>query len=68
MPGIADGVRADKAKFYWRLGDYRANYDYDQDLLAAPEYRSKHLSIADYQRIVDDEYRHKCRYQRAEVY
>jgi hypothetical protein len=51
MPGIAAGVRADKAKFYWHLGDFRANYDFDQDLLAAPEYRNKHLAIADYQRI-----------------
>ena len=51
MPGIAEGVRADKAQFYWHLGDYRANYDFDQDLLAGPEYRSQHLSIADYQRI-----------------
>ena len=48
MPGIAAGVFADQAKFYWHLGDYRANYDFDQDLLAAPEYRGKHLSIADY--------------------
>jgi hypothetical protein len=51
MPGIAEGVRADKAQFYWHSGDYRANYDFDQDLLAGPEYRSRHLSIADYQRI-----------------
>jgi Calcineurin-like phosphoesterase len=51
MPGIAAGVRADKARFYWHLGDYRANYDFDQDLLATPEYRGKHLSITDYQRI-----------------
>jgi len=51
MPGIAVGVRADGAKFYWHLGDFRANYDFDQDLLAAPEYRGKHLAISDYQRI-----------------
>ena len=51
MPGIAAGVRTDGAKFYWHLGDFRANYDFDQDLLAAPEYRDKHLAIADYQRI-----------------
>jgi hypothetical protein len=51
MPGIAVGVRADKAKFYWHLGDYRANSDFDQDLLAAPEYRDKHLAIVDYQQI-----------------
>jgi len=40
MPGIAEGVRADKAQFYWHLGDYRANYDFDQDLLASSEYRN----------------------------
>ena len=51
MPGIAAGVRADHAKFYWHLGDFRANYDFDQDLLAEPEFRGKHLAIADYQRI-----------------
>lgn len=51
MPGIAAGVRKDGAKFYWHLGDFRATYDFDQDLLASPEYRDKHLAIADYQRI-----------------
>src|SRR5882724_10296983 len=51
MPGIAEGVRADKAQSYWHLGDYRATYDFDQDLLAGPAYRGKHLSIADYHRI-----------------
>ena len=51
MPGIAAGVRTDGAAFYWHLGDFRANYDFDQDLLAASEYRDKHLAIADYQRI-----------------
>jgi len=50
MGGIAEGVREDGAKFYWHLGDFRANYDFDQDLLASPEYRGKHLTIADYQR------------------
>ena len=51
MGGIAAGVRADGAKFYWHLGDFRASSDFDQDLLAAPEYRGKHLSISEYQRI-----------------
>lgn len=51
MPGIAAGVRTDGAAFYWHLGDFRANYDFDQDLLAASEYRDKHLAISDYQRI-----------------
>lgn len=51
MPGIAAGVRADNAQLCWHLGDYRANYDFDQDLLAAAEYRGKHLAIADYQQL-----------------
>jgi hypothetical protein len=51
MPGIAAGVRTDGARFYWHLGDFRATYDFDQDMLAAPEYRDKHLAIADYLRI-----------------
>jgi len=51
MPGIAARVRTAGAKFYWHLGDFRANYDFDQDLLAASEYRDKDLAIADYQRI-----------------
>jgi hypothetical protein len=51
MPGIAAGVRSDGARFYWHLGDFRANYDFDQDLLSSTEYKNKHLSIFDYQRI-----------------
>jgi hypothetical protein len=34
MPTIADNVRADRAAFYWHLGDYRAIYDFDQDIKA----------------------------------
>src|SRR5207248_5575495 len=56
MPGIAAGVHAEGAKFYWHLGDFRANYDFDQDLLSAPEYRGKHLAIGDYQRIEWDDF------------
>jgi hypothetical protein len=51
MGGIAEGVRASGAKFYWHLGDFRAMYDFDEDMLSAPEYRNRHLSISDYQRI-----------------
>ena len=56
MPAIAAGVRADGVKFYWHLGDFRASYDFDQDLLAAPEYRGKHPTISDYQRIEWDDF------------
>ena len=51
MPAIAAGVHKDDARFYWHLGDFRATYDFDQDILAAPEYRAKRPAIADYQRI-----------------
>ena len=51
MPAIAAGVRSDNAKFYWHLGDFCAIYDFDQDLLATPENRDKHLAKADYQRL-----------------
>ena len=39
MPGIAAGVRKGGATFYWHLGDFRASEDFDEDLLAASEYR-----------------------------
>ena len=31
MPAIAKGALADKAEFYWHLGDFRAIYRFDQD-------------------------------------
>jgi hypothetical protein len=34
MPAIARGAKKDGAKFYWHLGDLRAIYTFDQDLLA----------------------------------
>ena len=49
MPGIAEGVRADKAQFYWHLGDYRATYDFKEIRPAnipaqtVERYRSKQL-------------------------
>lgn len=46
MPAIARQVRSDNASFYWHLGDFRAFYDFDQDMLA--ENHGK-LSIAEYQ-------------------
>ena len=51
MAGVAQGVRNDHAQFYWHLGDFRATYDFDQDMLASPEYSTKHLAIAEYQRV-----------------
>lgn len=34
VPAIAAGARKDGAKFYWHLGDLRATYTFDQDMLA----------------------------------
>lgn len=46
MPLIAKRVVADKAAFYWHLGDFRALYDFDQDMVAA---RHGKLTVNDYQ-------------------
>lgn len=35
MPAIAAGVKGDGAAFYWHLGDYRALYKLDEDMVAA---------------------------------
>lgn len=47
VPEIAKGVHRDRASFYWHLGDFRALYDFDQDMLAANHQK---LSIADYEK------------------
>lgn len=33
MPAIAAGVRASGAEFYWHLGDFRAIYEFDEDIV-----------------------------------
>ena len=33
MPAIASGVRRDGAQFYWHLGDFRAIYMFDEDIV-----------------------------------
>ena len=33
MPAIARGVRRDRAEFYWDLGDFRAMYTFDEDIV-----------------------------------
>ena len=51
MPAIASGVLASRSDFYWHLGDFRAIYTFDEDMvppakLALP---TKPLSIIDYE-------------------
>ncbi|MEO8725085.1 MAG: hypothetical protein ABI383_03085, partial [Acidobacteriaceae bacterium] len=48
MPAIANGVRADHAAFYWHLGDFRALYDFDEDLEAARKISGKPLTVTEY--------------------
>jgi hypothetical protein len=36
MPAIASGVRRDSAEFYWHLGDFRAIYKFDEDIVPPP--------------------------------
>jgi hypothetical protein len=33
MPAIAKAASAEEAQFYWHLGDFRALYDFDRDML-----------------------------------
>lgn len=49
MPAIAAGVKADRADFYWHLGDFRAIYTFDEDIEHQPEHLKKPLTISDYE-------------------
>jgi hypothetical protein len=48
MPAIAAGVHKDAASFYWHLGDFRAIYNFDEDMQHEPEHIAKPLNIAGY--------------------
>jgi hypothetical protein len=58
MPAVAAGAASAGAKFYWHLGDFRALYDFDQDLLAQRRAAGAPatLPITDYQRIAWDDF------------
>jgi hypothetical protein len=50
MPAIAAGVRANGAEFYWHLGDFRAIYTFDEDMVPPAKLNlpSEPLFISDY--------------------
>src|SRR5579863_9866958 len=50
MPAIASSVLKSGASFYWHLGDFRAIYDFDEDMVPPAGLRLKtpHVTIADY--------------------
>jgi hypothetical protein len=56
MPGIAAGTKLDGASFYWHLGDLRAIYDFDQDMVQATKMAGKHLTIMDYENSAWDDF------------
>jgi Calcineurin-like phosphoesterase len=58
MPAVAAGATSAGAAFYWHLGDFRALYDFDQDLLAARRAagETRPLAISDYQRAAWDDF------------
>ena len=49
MPAIAAGAKTDAAAFYWHLGDLRAIYDFDQDMVQAAKVAGKPLTIIAYE-------------------
>jgi hypothetical protein len=51
MPAIAAGVARDGAGFYWHLGDFRAIYAFDEDLVPPPSLgvAMKPLNISGYE-------------------
>ena len=56
MPGIAAGVKQSGAAFYWHLGDFRKNSDFDEDIQHQPEHLARPLSISAYQQTVWDDF------------
>lgn len=50
MPAIASAVLQSDAQFYWHLGDLRAIYDFDEDMVPPEKLGigAPHLTIADY--------------------
>jgi 3',5'-cyclic AMP phosphodiesterase CpdA len=51
MPAVAQGVRQSQAEFYWHLGDFRAIYTFDEDMVPPTQLGppSKPLNIIQYE-------------------
>jgi Calcineurin-like phosphoesterase len=50
MPAIAAGADADHARFYWHLGDLRAGYNFDQDMVQEARQKGNDLEVLTYLR------------------
>jgi hypothetical protein len=49
MPMIAADVLKHHPQFYWQLGDFRAIYTFDEDILHQPEHLGHPMTILDYE-------------------
>jgi hypothetical protein len=56
MPGIAAGVKQSGAEFYWHLGDFRAIYNFDEDMQHQPQYIAKPLTVSQYLSVAWDDF------------
>jgi hypothetical protein len=56
MPGIATAVKQTGAAFYWHLGDFRAIYNFDEDMQHQPQYIAKPLTISQYLSVAWDDF------------
>jgi hypothetical protein len=56
MPTVAAGARQKGASFYWHLGDLRAIYNFDEDIVHQLEHASKPLAISDYESLAWDDF------------
>ncbi len=48
MPTIAADLQKYHPSFYWHLGDFRATYNFDEDIAHQPEHIAKPLTVNDY--------------------
>ncbi len=48
MPTIAADVQKHHPAFYWHLGDLRATYTFDEDMLHQPEHIARPMTISEY--------------------
>ena len=50
MPAIAAGADANHAKFYWHLGDLRAGYNFDEDMVQEAKLKGNGVEVLTYLR------------------
>ena len=56
MPGIAETAKKNQAAFFWHLGDLRATYTIDEDILHQPEHLTRPLTMEEYQNLEWQDY------------